>query len=89
MGVSCKVLDRSKGDGWESLGELNGFEGWLGMDKLLSLWSEDEGVGFSVATAFASSFLAPPCLRSPSAPPSISTLTVLLSAPTALLAVHS
>ncbi len=40
--MSCKVLDLSKGDGGESLGELNGFEGWLGMDKPLSLWREDE-----------------------------------------------
>lgn len=59
------------------------------MDKFLSLRGEDEEDVFSVTIAFAPSFLAPPCLLSPSARPSISTLTVLLSAPTALLAVHS
>lgn len=84
MGESGKVLDLSKGDGGESLGELSGFEGWLG-----SFWSDSEGDGFSVATAFAPSFIAPPCLLSPSGPLSSSTLTVLLSAPTALIAVHS
>lgn len=87
--MSSKVLDLSRGDGGWGLEKFNGFEGLLGMDTLLSLWSEDEGDGFSVAAAFAPSFLTPPCVLSPSAPPSISTLTVLLSAPTALLAVHS
>ena len=86
--MSGKVLALSKGDGGESPGEFNGFEGWLGTDKGLSLWGEDERGGFSVATAFSPSFLAPSFLPSPSAP-SISTLTVLLSAPTALLAEHS
>lgn len=68
--------------------ELNGLEGLLGMAKVLSLKSDDDGDGFSVAT-FPPSFLVSPCLLSSSAPPLISTLTVLLSAPTALLAVHS
>lgn len=87
--MSGKVLDLSKGNGGESLGELNGFEGWPGMDKVLSLWSDDEGDAFSVATTFAPSFIAPPCVLSPSGPLSSCTLTVRLSAPTALLAVHS
>ena len=84
-----KVLDLLESNGGESLEELNGFMGCLGMDKVLSLLSEDEGEGFSVATTFASSLAAPPSFLPPSTPPSISTLTVLLSAPTALLAVHS
>ena len=37
LGVSGKVLALSKADGGESLAELNGFEGWLGMEKVLSL----------------------------------------------------
>lgn len=84
-----KVLDLSKGNGGESLGELNGFEGCLGMEKVLFSLIEDGEDVFSVGTSFASSFLDPPCLLSPSVSPFISTLTVLLSAPTALLAVHS
>lgn len=61
---------------------MNGLEGLLGMEKVLSLEDED---GFSVATAFAPSFLPPPCPLSAS----ISTFTILLWAPTALLAMHS
>lgn len=83
--MASKVLDLSEGVRGERLTELNGFEEWLALDEVLSLRSED---GFSVATAFAPSFLAPPSLLSPSAPPLTSTFTVLLSAPTALLAVH-
>lgn len=84
--MASEALDLSEGNGGESLAELNGFEGYLGLDKVLSLRSEDF---FSVVTAFAPSFLASPCLLSPSAPSSVSTFTVLLSTPTALLAVHS
>lgn len=65
------------------------FEDWLGVDKFLFLWGKDEEDVFSVTSAFAPSFLPSPSLLSPSAVPSISTLTVLLSAPTALLALHT
>lgn len=44
---------RSKGNGGESLGELTGLEGRLGVDKFLSLWGEDEEDVFSVTIAFA------------------------------------
>lgn len=84
-----KVLDLSASNGGESIGGLTGFVGWLGMSKVLPLLSEYEGNCFSIATAFVSPFPVPPPLLPPSAPPSILTLTVLLSAPTALLAVHS
>lgn len=79
------VLDFSEG----YLGELNGFEGWLEILRPVSLMSEDEEGGLSVATAFSPSCLTSPCLLSPSAPPSIFNFTVLLSVPIALLAVHS
>lgn len=88
MGVSCEVLDLSKGTGGESLVELSGFLGWMGKDKVLSFWSENEGAGCVViGTVLATPFSAPdsPCLLSPST----STLTILFSAPTTLLAVHS
>lgn len=74
---------RSTDDVREILAELSGFVGRLGVDKFLSLWSEDEDNGFSVTTVFA------PSLFSPSARPSVTILTVLLSAPTALLAEHT
>ena len=83
------VLDLSACNGGGSLGELNVFVGLLGKNKVLSLLSEYVGDGFSTATAFVSSFPAPASLVLPPAPPSTLTLTVLLSAPTALLAVHS
>lgn len=59
----------------------------MGIDNVLSLCSEDEREGFSVLILFIPSF--PASLFSPSAMTSICIVTVLLSAPTALLAVHS
>lgn len=84
LGVSDNVLELSEGDGGEDLVELNGCDRWLWRVRVLSLMTEDEGDGFFVAPPFLSS----PCLLSP-APLSTSTLTVLLSVPTLLLAVHS
>lgn len=69
--------------------ELSGSDGWLRVVKVLSLMREYEGDGFSVAAILAPWCVASPCFLTSSAPPLTCTLTVLLSAPTTLLAVHS
>lgn len=69
------------GNKGESLLELIGLEERLEEDKFLSLWRDGDEDDLSTVPL--------PCLISLSADMSIFTLTVLLSAPTALLAVHS